>query len=86
MFPKSFFINAENALSYLFDLDRFKNIIYEKFQESLALTFQKYYVICPLNMMKSAFYFTLKDLFVFKIFKFLSVLFSRVDKTVCLER
>ena len=55
MFPKSFFINAENALSYLFDLDRFKNIIYEKFQESLALTFQKNYVICPLNMMKSAF-------------------------------
>ena len=55
MFPKSFFIYAENALSYLLDLDRFKNIIYEKFQESLALTFQKNYVICPLNMMKSAF-------------------------------
>ena len=36
MFPKSFLIYAENALSYLLDLDRFKNIIYEKFQVWLS--------------------------------------------------
>ena len=34
----------------------------------------------PLKMMKNAFYFTLKALFVLKIFKFLSVLFDYVEK------
>ena len=34
----------------------------------------------PLKMMKNAFYFTLKALFVFKIFKFLSWLFRHVEK------
>ena len=34
----------------------------------------------PLKMMKNAFYFTLKALFVLKIFKFLSVLFDYVKK------
>ena len=33
----------------------------------------------PLTMIKTAFYFTLKALFVFKIFKFLSWLFSNVE-------
>ena len=33
-----------------------------------------------LKMMKNAFYFTLKALFVFKIFKFLSCLFGLVKK------
>ena len=33
-----------------------------------------------LKMMKNAFYFTLKVLFVFKIFKFLSCLFGLVQK------
>ena len=35
----------------------------------------------PLKMMKNAFYFILKALFVLKIFKFLSRLFSHVGKT-----
>ena len=42
-------------------------------------------VICfiesPLKMMKNAFYFILKTLFVLKIFKFLSWLFGHVGKT-----
>ena len=42
-------------------------------------------VICfiesPLKMMKNAFYFILKTLFVLKIFKFLSWLFGYVGKT-----
>ena len=40
----------------------------------------------PLKMMKNAFYFTLKALFVFKIFKFLLWLFGHVQKTARLER
>ena len=40
----------------------------------------------PLKMMKNAFYFTLKALFVLKIFKFLSWLFGHVEKTARLER
>ena len=34
----------------------------------------------PLKMMKKAFYFTSKALFVLKIFKFLSLLFGHVSK------
>ena len=40
----------------------------------------------PLKMMKNAFYFILKALFVFKIFKFLAWLFGHVEKTAWLER
>ena len=40
----------------------------------------------PLKMMKNAFYFSLKALFVFKIFKFLLSLFIHVEKTARLER
>ena len=40
----------------------------------------------PLKMMKNAFYFTLKALFVLKIFKFLSWLLGHVEKTARLER
>ena len=40
----------------------------------------------PLKMMKNAFYFTLKPLFVLKISKFLSLLFGHVEKTARLER
>ena len=39
----------------------------------------------PLKMMKNAFYFILKALFVLKIFKFLSWLFRHVGKTAWLE-
>ena len=34
----------------------------------------------PLKMMKDALYFTLKALFVLKVFKFLSLLFGLVEK------
>ena len=51
---------------------------------------KKVYFICfiesPLKMMKNAFYFILKALFVLKIFKFLSWLFVHVGKTPWLER
>ena len=39
----------------------------------------------PLKMMKNAFYFILKVLFVLKIFKFLCSLFRHVEKTALLE-
>ena len=39
----------------------------------------------PLKMMKNAFYFTLKVLFVLKIFKFLSWLFGQVGKRLDLK-
>ena len=46
---------------------------------------KKICVICliesPLKVMKNAFYFILKALFVLKIFKFLSRLFGHVGKT-----
>ena len=38
------------------------------------------------KMMKNAFYFILKALFILKIFKFLSWLFEHVKKTAWLER
>ena len=37
-------------------------------------------------MMKNAFYFTVKAIFVLKIFKFLSWLFGHVEKTAGLEK
>ena len=40
----------------------------------------------PLKIMENAFYFTLKALFVLKIFKFLSWLFGHVEKMARLER
>ena len=40
----------------------------------------------PSKMMKNAFYFILKAIFVLKIFKFLSWLFGHVKKTAQLER
>ena len=39
----------------------------------------------PLKMMKSALYFILKAFFLFKIFKFLSLHLSHVEKTAWLE-
>ena len=40
----------------------------------------------PWKMMKNAFYFILKALFVLKIFKILSCLYGHVEKTTWLER
>ena len=37
-------------------------------------------------MTENAFYFTVKALFVFKLFKFLSRLFGHVEKTARVER
>ena len=39
------------------------------------------FIESPLKMMKNAFYFILKALFVLKIYKFLSRLFGHVEKT-----
>ena len=50
-----------------------KNICFICFNES------------PLEMVKNAFYFILKALFVLKVFKFLSWLFGQVEKTAWLE-
>ena len=51
---------------------------------------KKSYAFCfiesPLNIMKNAFYFILKVLFVLKISKFLSWLFGQVGKKAWLER
>ena len=51
---------------------------------------KKFFTICindsPSQMMKNAFYFILKALFLFKIFIFLSWLFGHVEKTTWLER
>ena len=51
---------------------------------------KKICVICliesPLKMMKNAFYFVLKALFVLKVFKFMSRRFVHVGKTTLLER
>ena len=45
-----------------------------------------YFIESPLKIMKNAFYFTLKALFILKIFKFLSWIFGHVGKTAWLER
>ena len=45
-----------------------------------------YLIESPLKMMKNAFYFILKALFVLKIFKFLSQLFGHEGKTTWSER
>ena len=51
---------------------------------------KKVSVICfienPLKMMKDAFYFIVKALFILKIFKFSSWLFGHVEKPAWLER
>ena len=44
------------------------------------------YIESPLKIMKNDFYFILKALFVFKIFDFLTWLFSHVEKMASLER
>ena len=43
-------------------------------------------MIAPSKMIKNAFYFVLKALFVLKIFKFFFWLFERVEKTAWLEK
>ena len=45
-----------------------------------------YFTGCPLKMMKNAFFFILRALFLLKICKFFSCLFGHVGKTAGLER
>ena len=56
----------------------------------LTLTFKNNFVICfierPLKMMKNAFGFILRALFILKIFNYLSWLFCHVGKTAWLGR
>ena len=57
---------------------------------SRALTFQKIFCIIPftkisLKIIKNAFHFILKALFVLKILKFLSSFYGHVEKTAWLE-
>ena len=51
--------------------------------------FKKHFFICfndnPSKIMKNAFYFILKALFVLKIFKYMSWIFGHVEKTAWLE-
>ena len=44
------------------------------------------FIETPLKMIKKAFYFILKALFVLKMFEFLSWIFGHVGKTTWLER
>ena len=65
----------ENAFSiFKVELSPSKKIFFVCFKES------------PLKMMKNTFYFTLKALFVLKIFTFLSWIFGHVEKMAWLER
>ena len=69
-----------------------KNNIYiyiSKLKVRLLSSKKKYVIFLiesPLKMMKNAFYFILKALFVLTIFKFLSQLFAHVGKISWLER
>ena len=71
---KRFEINSHNLLNPLFCY----------FKVGLSVS-KRISIVCliesPLKMMKNAFYFILKVLFVLKIFKILSRLFGRVEKT-----
>ena len=78
-------ISTPNSSSYLLLLSRFpptlksgshppKEILFVCFNNSLS------------KMMKNAFYFILKALFILKILNFLSWLFGHVEKTAWLER
>ena len=67
--------NTENCLNYIkVELSPSKKIVFIYFNDS------------PLKIIRKAFYFILKALFVLKIFKFLSWLFGHVDKTAWLEK
>ena len=56
------------------------------FKDSLSGLRQVLTTESSVKKIKNAFYFTLKALFVLKIFKFLAWLFGHVKKPVCLER
>ena len=83
--------NRNQVLHEMFFRERVTGTFYTNYLYwSRTLIFQKICVICliesHLKMMKNAFYFILKALFVFKMFKFLSRLFVHLGKTAWLER
>ena len=63
---------------------RFQNFATLNFKVGLSPSKKKFFFICvtesPLKMMKNAFYFILKALFILKIFQFLSWLFGHIEK------
>ena len=73
----------------IFYFDFFRYHICKFFKVGLSSP-KKICIICliesPLKVMKNVFYFTLKALFIRKIFKFLSRLFRHKGKTTSLER
>ena len=75
--------------SCIFTFFFIKNWYFGSFKVGLSPSKQNC-VICfiesPLKIMKNAFYFILKALFILKIFKFLSWLFGQVRETAWLER
>ena len=58
-----------------------KCIKYEMCHSKMIIIFIKQLIEIPLKMMKNAFYFILKVLFVLRLYKFLSRLFGHVGKT-----
>ena len=54
--------------------------VYQELKGALSGLRKFLLVESPLKMMKNAFYFSLKALFILKIFKFLSSLFTHVAK------
>ena len=80
-----------DMLIILFYFSKMRNKLKTVFSwcSSRALTFQKNFFISfhksPFKMMENGFYFTLKALFVFKIFKFLCWSFDHVEKRLDLK-
>ena len=66
--------------TYHFLVKYFEDSLSESFNGSLSGLRQFLAAESPLEMMKNAFYFTSKALFVLKVFKFLSWLFGHVSK------
>ena len=86
--PKNLLKRATIHFHCLFDEPHFWNNLYSVNLDSHLPKY--FFFICfnesPSKMMKNAFYFILKALFVLKIFKFLSWIFEHVEKTAWLER
>ena len=82
-------IISANFLSILLIIKTKWNEFKYKFLKSYSHLPKQFFFIyfndSPSKIMKNAFYFILKALFVLKIFKFLSWDFGHVEKTVWLE-
>ena len=85
---KRFFLNYNVwKINGCGDIFRTLSKIYdETFKSALPGLTQIMATESPLKMMKNAFYFILKAIFVLKIFKFLYGLFGQVEKTAWPER